>query len=273
MAQTSNFFSKPQYSQDDAIERSKLIASYLTFRDTNKFNPKDSILGERHKELVRECTTDFSQKLAALQNNDKHIIAGIAIGLLSFSLSFILPITIVAIGAFAYAGYCYAKRAKLAEEYQQASANLIGCMEWTLNDAKWADTNNDDAISKSELEAYPAVMNMFHVGKHILTKEQLKGILDKRIEKLYDFSSPQQEPGFLDRPLDAEQRALVHGIYGYGMGKPKDILKGFYYLACQAATWVKNKVTGAAGKVTMPENAVSDAVIEVAAASMTAAAK
>lgn len=229
----SRFFQIPVYSKEETIKHSKLIEQYL-LENTHE-TPSFKVNNPIHTQLINECTTNLKKKLAILQSCDTRIVTGLTVGLAAFALSYIFPIAIVGIAAFAFSAYYAKAREKAAEDYRNVLENSIGCFQWAL---LHVPQKSEAAITTNK-----EVMEMAKTLSPLMNDEQRKKLIEDRIEDKFIRDAHDLAEGsdqeFAGHLLHQKNKNVYFGIYGWEQGKPVDIAKGFYFLACQGCNWIK----------------------------------
>lgn len=214
---------------------SKKLENYLGVK--TKYNPNESA----HKELLKASAIDLKKNLTKLTNLDKKIVLGFGVGVAAFMLSYLLPIGVIAVGAFAFCAYCFGLRSQVAKEYERNQKILYQSCKWSLGQI---DSKDIDVIRQSD-----EVKLMIETLAPITSDKQLADVIDDQYElgfihQANEVKSELKESLFgQDYAFSKEESHLYYGIYGIGQGNPLDILKGLYYLSCKLATNVKNYVT------------------------------
>lgn len=176
-------------------------------------------------------TEALKNKLSELQNLDKNIIAGLAVGTTAFALSSLLPFGVSAsIAGFGYSAYYIGKREAVAKEYRAALSDAVKCLTWALSQV----TNDSHQCQQ--------VNELFDVLSPLMSEDQIRDVIDDQVEEEFVEKAKNQTVDLFDRPLNKQEKALVYGIYGYKQGGVLDVGKGLWYLACQAASWIAASV-------------------------------
>ena len=220
------------FSSQPAPKTSISVMHYITQHP--KFNPTT----QSDYNLLTNSTTTLKDKLAELQDLDKQIIAGFAVGTTAFALSSLLPFGVtMAIAGFGFSTYCIGKREQLATEYRVALSDAVACLKWTLGDV--AKNENSVEILKST-----QVTELFDTLSPLMNEDQIRTVIDDTCEELYVKQAAEQTLDLFGRTLNKQEKALVYGMYGYEQGGVLDVGKGLWYLACQAVSWVIQSVKG-----------------------------
>ncbi|WP_133127967.1 hypothetical protein [Legionella nagasakiensis] len=204
------FFQKPSNA---LFEHAATLSDY---QGKVPFNPDDP----QHTTLLTDCSRSVREKLHGLQTIDKKIVIGFSLGVLAFGLSWILPLSIVAAGAFAYAAYQWGRRQQAYADYTQALENLVKCCIWTLGDVK-----------QERVIDHPAVKEMIDTLAPVTSAQQLRDFIDDRVEDGFveRAEETKRNTELLDQHLNQEQADLYYKIYGYQQGGVLAILKGIGY--------------------------------------------
>ena len=224
------------HPDQESIKRNKQLFDMLEKKTS--FNPNDPT----HCDLINNCSDDLKHKLNSLKSLDQRIIAGFVLSTAVVGLSFILPIMAIAVVGFMFSVYCLCERMRVSPEYRRSQMALVGCMEWTLGNLP---TDNDKA---NNVINCPAVATMFETLAPLMSKQQLIDAIDDSqemafVSKADELNSNSREQ-FLGHPLSKEDRAVGYGIYGFGKGKPKDVIDGLLNLARQGWNAAKQAVKG-----------------------------
>ena len=261
------FFKVPS-STNLTKENADSVHQYLTINQT-PFGPKDT----NHRRLVKSCNDELSTKLKALKTIDTHIVVGLLTGVVALALSTLFPLSGVSFAGFAYCAYCCGKRAQLARDYHDALENAVGALEWTLSNVDWGMVEG----KPTGVKQCAVVQNLFNTLSPLLSKDQLKKILDKRIEEAYSSQASSHNKdihiSILKRPLNEEERNLLHGVYGYKQGGIQHVGLGLWRLACQLLGKLKDAIVGKvnpkpAAAATAPKPADDIAPVVIRAAMM-----
>ncbi len=220
------------FSSQPAPAASQSVLTYTTQHKV--FNPNTA----SDVTVLTNSTTTLTDKLAELQDLDKHIITGFAVGTTAFALSSLLPFGVtMAIAGFGYSAYYIGQRAQLAMEYRVALSDAVACLKWTLGDVDKKE--NKDAILQST-----QVKELFDTLSPLMSEPQLRAAIDNTVEDDLVVEANEKTILLFGRTLNNQEKALVYGIYGYEQGGALDVGKGLWYLACQAITWVVDSVKG-----------------------------
>lgn len=224
-----SFFSKPA---NELFEHALTLSEY---QGRIKFNPEDL----QHQTLLTECTRSVQEKLHSLQTIDKKIVIGFSLGILALGLSWILPVNVVAVGAFAYAAYQLGRRKQAYIEYTQALENLVKCCIWTLGQ-----------VEKDSITNHPAVKGMIDVLAPVTSAQQLRDFIDDRVEDGFveQAEETKKQTELLDQHLNQEQADLYYKIYGYQQGSILAILKGIGYIIKNGFKTVKEACFGSSSE-------------------------
>lgn len=208
---------------------------YYTASITTPFNLNTNA----HLEIINKCNTELASKYNAIKKLDVQIATGSLVGIVAFGLSYILPLSLVAIAGFAFAAYSFGQREKIANEFKSALNNSVRCMYWSLNQIP---EDQSEAILKSE-----AIKTMTKILAPLTSTKQLEGLIDDKYEnefiRLADNTKKTTMDPVLRRSLTKEEQHLVFGIYGYDQENPLNIGKGLLYAVGQLFITAKNAIS------------------------------
>lgn len=218
-----SLFVESMHPDEQSIERFNNIKKKL--KDKIVFNPKD----DDHLKLINESSDYLKNKLNSLKSLDQRIVAGFVLSAAAFGLSFILPIVTIAIVGLVFSVYCLLNRMHESKEYRRSLMAVEGCMEWTLGELP------KDPAKAEEVKKCPAVITMFETSAPLMSKQQLIDIIDDAVEDQFvdqaDKIKNKKCAEFLGHRLTEEEKAIEYGIYGFGKGKPQDVMEGLLNLA------------------------------------------
>lgn len=212
------------FSATPAPQPSSTVSNYT---GQNTFD----LINDNNLAFLTESTITFKNKFDELQDLDRNIILGLAIGTTAFALSSLLPFGVPAsIAGFGYSAYYIGKREAVAKEYRVALSDAVKCLTWALSQA---------TVDVQECQQVDA---LFEVLSPLMSEEQIRDAIDNQVEEQYIIKANDKLVVLFDRPLSKQEKALVYGIYGYEQGGVLDVGKGLWYLACQAASWIAASV-------------------------------
>ncbi|WP_157058187.1 hypothetical protein [Legionella adelaidensis] len=181
---------------------------------------KFSIKNQIHVELINKCSLQVEQRLLKLQSIDKKILIGFALGTGAFLLSWLLPLTTVAMIGFAYGAYQLGLRQNAFSEYSLALENLANCCVWSLGDVATG--------GGTELLNHTTIKNMIKTLGPLTNPngQDLKDFIDDDIETqiIEDVQKIRSEMEVEGYRLTPEQQNIVYNAYGYKKGGPLNIL-------------------------------------------------
>lgn len=221
------FFSKPS---NVLVEHEITLIEYQAKKVA--FNPQDI----QHTKLISDCAQSVRDKLTLLQEIDKKMVIGFAVGTAGFIASWFLPLAVVAIGGFAYAAYQVAQRQHAYAQYTHALENLAKCCVWTLGDL------GANEIRKNEIKNNPAIREMIATLAPLTSSEQLREFIDAKAGAEYDKDAEEirADSNLFDEHLDKEKADLYYKIYGYKQGGFMAILEGIKYAIQKGFQAIKN---------------------------------
>ena len=212
--------------------------------ELSKPKVKFNINEPAHLMLIGECTKTLVHKLEKLQAIDTRIVGAFSLGVAALALSWILPVGLLAVAAFAYGAYKMSERQNAYAEYTQALENEAACCAWSLGDVPGNDVKYlENPVLK------PMVTALGHVMNHV----QLKKLIDDDIEDVainQSDKAQKNDEDFIPGLPREEQKNLFYKIYGYEQGSFLNILQGSAY-AIQAG-W--RALTGNANPEVRPDH-------------------
>lgn len=221
---TSFFLSTPAPTASESVITHKTINPI--------FNPES----KPNQILLTNTTATLMNKLAELQDLDKGIMIGLAVGITTFTLSSLLPFGVtMAIASFGYSAYCIGKREQLAMEYRAALSDAVECLKWTLLNVT-ENKQGEDVLDSNEVRA------LFDALSPLMSEEQIRDAIDDNVEDIFVEQAGNRVLDLFGRNLNKEEKALVYGIYGYERGGVVDLAKGLWYLACKVAHQIAQSV-------------------------------
>lgn len=231
------------------ISLNKITNTYSASITTN-FN----INNPAHMQIISQCNSELACKYNALKKLDVQIATGSLVGIAALGLSYILPLSLVAIAGFAFAAYCFGKREQVSKEFKSALSNSIQCIFWSLHDI----SNKDRAaILNSDV-----INTMTKIIAPLTNKKQLESLIDDKYENEFITRAINANKvtieGVLGRPLNKEEQHHVFGIYGYDQGNIINIGKGLLYALGQLFTAAKHAISNRLNKEKLkPEEATN----------------
>lgn len=236
-----NFFNSTNYAEE-ALNYANIQLA-LESAKQNPFN----INQQAHIKLLADSNTLLIKKRDALQNLDRHIIGGLVIGIAASAASLLLPLSLLATGAYIYSIYCLGSRFQAQQEYYAALENLVECCKWSLKPATDPKILENDAI-KSMIASLAAPT----------TNEQLTGFVNANIAKqaceLADKAENESMLQTFGGTLDKDQTSAYQSMYGYEKGSLFDAAVTLFYFARQAFIWAKMKLTSKDAATTETQN-------------------
>lgn len=195
-----------------------------------------------HTLLISHCNTELASKYSALKRLDFQIASGALVGIVAFALSYMLPLSLVALAGFAFSAFCFGKRAQAALEFNSALSNSIKCMHWSLGTIKQED---QEAILNSDV-----IKTMTKILAPLTNNAQLASLIDDKYEnefiKRAGTAADSAVEDTIGRSLNKEERHHVFGIYGYEQGSVLNIGRGILYaigaLFCAAKHGISNRL-------------------------------
>ncbi len=209
-------------------QRRKLSTVWNDDAQARQVRTPFNVDNEDARTLAKDCTDTMLDKLAVVQAIDKKIVGAFALGLAAFVASWILPVTFIAIGAFAYAGYEMAKRQTAYAEYTYAFENLETAAAWCFIDA--------DVEAETALLRNPVVRGMVNALTPVMSKEQMKHIKieDETIAQgELDVNAELETNPLIKDFSAAEQKELMFKLYGKDQGS-------YLYIFQAAALIIQN---------------------------------
>ncbi|KTC84197.1 hypothetical protein [Legionella brunensis] len=208
---THSFFVKPS---NTLFEHSTTLALYNDKKVP--FNAEDPA----HRKLIDDCTRTVKEKLQALQAMDVKIATSFSLGTIALGLSYILPLTLVAGGCFAYGAYQLGQRKFAYGEYTEALENLAKCCRWSLG------TVRNENVLKNE-----TINGMITTLAPLTTAQDLRDFIDDKFEDqvIEQAEDTKQNLDFLEHHLNQKEQELYFQIYGYKQGGFLNILNGIAY--------------------------------------------
>ena len=203
---------------------------------------------DAHKNLLINCSNAVKEKLFILQQIDKKMTIGFAVGAAALVLSWIFPISLLATAALIYGAAQYGYRQQAYKEYNEALENLRNCCEWSLGEGQVKDTS---------VVSHPAIRDMMTALYPLMDEPTLRLLIDDEVEQVFIAEHQRLAADGLDigqTHLNKEQATLYFKIYGYGQGGPFAILEVIGYAIKNVAIVAKNLFTGNTAEVEQPRN-------------------
>lgn len=191
-----------------------------------------------HAVIVADHTRLYQEKYKALFNLDLKIVGSIVLAIIAANTPFIPFVGLVSMIAWAAALYFISQRADLYNDYKDSLTLLITTCNWALGSSSHSD--NPQSLAKA-----PEIRGMLDSLFSVLTKKQVKHLIDDAIEKnfvealeSYDsrfkfplvsrmFSTNNRAAQIIDKELEntaLKQRGadVLRSIYGPNRGTTKD---------------------------------------------------
>ena len=227
----TNFFSSTKYAED-ARSYAKIRSDYEMVK-SGHFSSQT----QAHLDLLVNSNNLLIKKRDALQNLDRQIIGGLAIGIAASAVSFFLPLSLLATGAYIYSIYCLGSRSQAQQEYYAALENLVDCCKWSL-----LKSPTDLKVLEND-----AIKGMIASLAAPTTNEQLSSFVNPSIANaVCDLADKAENESMLQtfgKTLDNDQTSAYQSMYGYEKGSLLDAAKTLFYFARQAFMWAKKKCT------------------------------
>ena len=261
----SFFIQTPNY-----ITHANKLNEYLSDLQLNKIakayqativTPFD-IKSPAHTLLISQCNTELASRYSALKRLDFQIATGALVGIVAFALSYILPLSLVALAGFAFSAWCFGKREQTALAFKSALNNSVKCMHWSLGAIP--------ASSQQEILNSEVINTMTKILAPLTNNAQLASLIDDKCEnefiKRAGHAADNAVEATIGRSLNKEEQHHVFGIYGYEQGSVSNIGRGILYTIGALFCTAKHAITSRFNK--RPTAAVEVAPVEIAAPTM-----
>jgi hypothetical protein len=234
-------------------QRFKLSQYWNDDATVNQIRVPFNLVDPNHITLVKDCTETLNEKLAAIQAIDKKIVGAFALGFGSLVASCFLPLSILAfttIAAFTTAAYLMSKRQTAYAELTYARENLEACCGWSVGKVAPEMDN--------EFKGNEHIKNMMDALAPVMLKEQMKDIIEDRIEDaLIDGAEQNFDSSVRNNPLmqgfsSADQKTLIHNLYAKDQGS-------YFYIFQAAALIVQTAYKSASGLFKPAEHSIEEA--------------
>lgn len=178
-----------------------------------------------HSVLVNMCIAELEDSRKALVSIDMKIVQGLSVGIGSFLLSYLLPLTTVAIAGFSFGFYHLAQRQAAKEQYDNALETLLNCCKWV-----------GSSSGVSELTSSQCAQEMLKALRPLMTDQQFETFMNRaHLQTILDQTAVQAGTVAIEgHKLSKEEQGLYYNLYGYEQGHTLGVLFAITKLIPQA---------------------------------------
>jgi hypothetical protein len=153
------------------------------------------------------------------------IVQGLSVGIGFFLLSYLLPLTTVAIAGFSFGFYHLAHRQAAKEQYDNALETLLNCCKWV-----------DSTAGVSGLTNSPCAQAMLKSLRPLMSDQQFSTVISaSNLQTILSQPVAQATPVAIDgHLLSAEEQGLYYNLYGHDQGHTLGVFFALMKLIPQA---------------------------------------